>query len=275
MDTNNDTEGQAPNPTFLIGSLAAKASFENTCPYAKTLVGWSALVDQWAIIQIRCKRWGCRHCGERKITHFGWRCEDAQPTRLVTLTVSNSLWANPREAYDGTKGKVTQLAIRLRRQFQEFEYFKVLEVTKLGWPHYHLIVRSDYIPQKTIANIWKQLTGAYIVDVRKIRHKRDVYFYVVKYLAKQKYIPWTTRRVSWSRHFFEPIDFKSGPTLDLKHVTINDEHPEYIIRKEFHPFRIEAYSRDCWLIQPGEGHSVGKPMHLAYRKKIKHSDETD
>lgn len=231
------------------------------------MVGFSSLIDRWVVIQIRCKRWGCRHCGERKVTHFGWRCEDAKPNRLVTLTVSNSLWDDPRKAYDGTKGKVTQLAIRLRRKFGEFEYFKVLEVTKNGWPHYHLIVRSEYIPQTVISKLWRELTGAHIVDVRKIRKSRDVYFYVVKYLSKQKYIPWTTRRVSWSKNFFPPVDFKPGPGLGMTDVGWSDEHPEDILRKEFHPFQITAYSNDCWAIEKGMGFSVGLPIKFAHRKK--------
>ncbi len=267
MSTTEEGSRQEPNPTFLIGSTLAHTTFENTCPSAKSMTGFSQTLERWVVIQVRCKRWGCRHCGERKVTHFGWKCEDAQPNRLITLTVSNSLWENPRAAYEGTKGKVTQLAVRLRRKFGEFEYFKVLEVTKLGWPHFHLIVRSPYIPQQVIAGLWKQLTGAFIVDVRKIRKHRDVYFYVVKYLAKQRYIPWTTRRVSWSKNFFAKETFKSPGSLALIDVCWIDEHPESIIRGHFHPFRIEAYSSDCWAIEKGYGHSVGEPIAQVHRKK--------
>ena len=194
MSTKNLDPSQQPNNKFLVGSTLNHESLANTCPSAKTLTGFSTLLDRWVVIQIRCKRWGCRHCGERKVTYLGWRCQDAEPNRLITLTISTSLWETPRQSYEATKSKVTQLAIRLRRKFGEFEYFKVLEVTKKGWPHYHLVVRSGYIPQPTISDIWQQLTGAHIVDVRAIKKTRDVYFYVVKYLAKQKYIPWNRFR---------------------------------------------------------------------------------
>lgn len=269
MDSTDFEEGQPPNPTFLIFGKLAHDTMQNTCPSAKSMIAFSIKLGRVVVIQVRCKRWGCRHCGERKVTHFGWRCEDAKPNRLITLTVSNSLWSSPRAAYDGTKGKVTQLAIRLRRKFGEFEYFKVLEVTKKGWPHYHLVVRSEYIPHQVIARMWQDLTGATIVDVRKIKKSRDVFFYVMKYLAKQRYIPWTTRRVSWSKNFFPPMKFKGGKTLDLVQVHWNDEHPDYMLKKYFHPFRIEAISSDCWAIETGKGEIVGTPISLARRKKTK------
>lgn len=267
MSITEEDASQEPNPTFLVGSDLARKTFDNTCPAAKTITGFSETLERWVVVQIRCKRWGCRHCGERKVTHYGWKCEDARPNKLITLTVSNSLWDSPRAAYEGTKSKVTELAVKLRRKFGEFEYFKVLEVTKAGWPHYHLIVRSEYIPQRTISAMWAQLTGATIVDVRRIKKHRDVYFYVVKYLAKQRYIPWTTRRVSWSKNFFLPTKFDKGEGLKLADIGWFDEHPHDVIRRYYHPYRLEAYSSDCWAIEQGYGYSAGEPFR--FKKKPK------
>jgi len=256
--------------TFLIGSLSKGEFMSKTCESAKTLVGYSEELSRWCVIQIRCKRWGCRHCGERKMTHYAWRCQDAKPNRLVTLTVNNPLWETPRQAFDETKRQVTALAVRTRRLYGEFEYFKVLEVTKKGWPHYHLIVRSKYIPQHYLSDLWNELTGAPIVDVRKLKKSKDVFFYVMKYLAKQKYIPWTNRRVSWSRSFFDDTPFDSGPGLRLTQVGWIDEHPENILMKHFRPVRLEPYSKDCWTLQPGTGYPVGRSllsMRMARKKK--------
>lgn len=262
-------EDQAQTPSFLIGTLDAKAQLDQTCPYAKTLTGYSQTLERWCVIQIRCKRWGCRYCGERKTVAFGFRVSDAQPNRLITLTIATKSWSSPREAFDGTKRMVTRLAIKLRRDHGEFEYFKVLEVTKKGWPHYHLIVRSSYIPQPKISNEWNRLTGAHIVDVRKIKKPSDVYFYIVKYLSKQKYIPWTDRRVSWSKHFFQDKEFDRGPGLKLDHVGMIDEHPRSVLRKEYHPFRIHIYSADCWTLPEGVGFELGRPMSSLRRRKKK------
>lgn len=260
-------ESQEALPRFLIGSIRANEILEKTCPSAKTLTGFSRTLNRWCVIQIRCKRWGCRHCGERKIVHFGWKCQNAEPNRLVTLTISTREWENPRAAFHGTKSKVTQLAVKLRRRYEEFEYFKVLEVTKKGWPHYHLIVRSPYIPQREISDEWNRLTGAHIVDVRKIHKPSDVYFYIVKYLAKQKYIPWTDRRVSWSKRFFLPDDFEKGEGLGLESVGWCDEHPRDVLRREYHPFSISIFSNDCWVLPADVGSEIGIPMKTLNMKR--------
>lgn len=68
-----------------------------------------------------------------------------------------------------------------------------------------------------------------------------------------------------------PMKFKGGKTLDLVQVHWNDEHPDYMLKKYFHPFRIEAISSDCWAIETGKGEIVGTPISLARRKKPSHS----
>lgn len=198
--------------------------------------------------------------------HFAWKCFDAKPNRLVTFTVANAIWRSPRDAFEGTKRKITQAATRLRREFGEFEYFKVLEVTKKGWPHYHLVVRSPYISQRHLSNLWDELTGAHIVDVRKLKATKDVYFYVMKYLAKQKYIPWTNRRVSWSKRFFVKTPFDTSKGLELVDVSMQSEHPTVTIENNYRNVTLTAYSRDCWLIEEGKGHEIGIPIEELRRK---------
>jgi len=244
---------QEPIPSFLIGSLPANESFDRNCPFSRTLHGFSLRLRLWCVIALPCKRWGCRICGERKMTRLGWRCADARPNRLITLTIDTKLWSTPRTAYDGTKGKVTALAVRLRRVYEEFEYFKVLEVTKKGWPHYHLIVRSPYIPQAELSDLWSDLTGATIVDVRAIRRTADVYYYVVKYLGKQRHIPWTNRRVSWSKNFWNDPEFDPPPSLELTQIAIIREHPRDVISKHYHPFRLQSRSSTMWCVEESEG----------------------
>jgi len=57
-------------------------------------------------------------------------------------------------------------------------------MTKKGWPHAHILMRAPFIPQRLIASLWKSLTGASIVDIRKVHSERHVANYVSKYLSK-------------------------------------------------------------------------------------------
>jgi hypothetical protein len=130
------------------------------------------------------------------------KCELAKPTKLITLTVNPEYYVFPRDAYDKTRRQVTELAKKLRKPGKEFEYLRVLEVTKKGWPHYHLVARTPYIPQKQLSDLWASMTGAPIVDIRTVQQSTNVFKYVLKYLCKQTYVPWTNRRISWTKNFF-------------------------------------------------------------------------
>ena len=93
--------------------------------------------------------------------------------------------------------------------------------TKRGWPHYHLLVRSGYRDYRFVRQVWSELTGAIIVDVRKVKKRDSVYWYLVKYMCKQEHCDFTQRRLSWTKKFLPPkkempglgiVDWKPEPT---------------------------------------------------------------
>jgi len=252
-----DIEGSVPEKAvegkndclrLLIGSAEETAHDWQVCPYATTLEGWSMALERWVVIQQRCKRWGCRYCGVRKTTHYARRVQDAEPNRLITLTVNPACWNSPRDAYDGTRRKLGDLNKRLRKELGEWEYFRVLEVTKKGWPHYHLVARCPYIPQARISNLWNELTGAPIVDVRKIRKSKEVYYYVMKYLAKQTYIEWTNRRCSWSASFFPKDEWTPPESLNIAELDWIEQGPVEYLRTHYSGRIIEQIGLDAWAI---------------------------
>ncbi len=168
--------------------------------------------------------------------------------KLITLTVNPKSYETPREAYDDTRRKLSQLACSIRRKFSRFEYLKVLEVTKAGWPHYHLVASCGYIPQPWLSHRWDELTGARIVDIRKIHKGDDVYFYILKYLSKCKHIPWTNRRVSWSRGFFPKKTQPKGFPLGLEEKLYFSDHPTEILKKLWDDKMVAAFNKDVVLL---------------------------
>lgn len=238
---------EAESDRFLVGCDKSIDLWMRTCPRAKTLEGWSETLDAWVIVANTCNNWSCPVCGRRKVQHYAQKVAKAEPNRLITLTVNPSRHSSPREAFDSTRRKVTELATKLRRRYDEFEFFRVLEVTKKGWPHYHLITRSPYIPQPEISDLWNGLTGAPIVDVRQMKKTVQAYWYVVKYLAKQKYIPWTDRRAAWTRKFFKKVDFVPGPKLNILVPHFANAHPADHARWCYEGSYLERYSDNCWV----------------------------
>jgi hypothetical protein len=194
------------------------------------MIGYSQSLQREVLVAITCKRWGCRFCGEQKIKKHATIAADAEPTKLITLTVNNNLHAGPREAYDATRRKIPDLVKRIRKAHGEFEFMRVLEITKAGWPHYHFIARCSYIPQSWLSDQWNILTGAPIVDVRKIKRPSEAYFYVMKYLGKQRYIHWTNRRVTFSRGYAVKSEDAPRLSLDMLMQEFHGDHPDDFLR---------------------------------------------
>jgi len=101
---------------------------------------------------------------------------------------------------------INRLFKRLRRRFptHHIEYALVWETTKKGWPHAHILLRAPFIPQPILSRLWAALTGAYIVDVRKVDSRAHAAAYVTKYLTKSPEVPAGFRRFRTSRLYSAP-----------------------------------------------------------------------
>lgn len=201
-------------------------------------------------IALPCRQWSCRHCANVKIKQLSAKVEKAKPNRLMTLTVDPSLWENPRHAFDGTRRQVPELFRSLRSKFSPIEYLRVTELTKRGWPHYHLLIRSPYLPQPVVQKKWLDLTGARIVDLRQVKDKLNTYTYLVKYLSKMHKIGWTERHVSYSKHFFAADDKPASNGLELSDHTIIETHPSTYLISRFRGAHLTQLGINCFALQP-------------------------
>ena len=121
----------------------------------------------------------------------------------------------------------------MRTRDGEVEYLRVTELTKKGWPHYHLLIRSDYIPQPVVKKEWQRLTGAPIVDLRQVDNKFRTYYYMVKYLTKMHKIEWTNRHVSYSKAFFISEPAKVKEPIDLTETHVINTHLETLMTTNY------------------------------------------
>jgi len=248
-NSTNAGDGVEAPKTYLVGKLAQTREILECCPTASTMVATELETALDSIIAIPCRRWGCRWCGQRKAFQLACKCELAKPERFITLTIDPKRWESPREAYDGTRRKLSDFAKEIRKIRGGFEYLRVLEVTKAGWPHYHFLAKCPYIPQATLSKIWASLTGAVIVDVRRVENQKNVFRYVLKYLCKQTYIPWTSRRVSWSRNFFPKPEDKTGrqnPFINRRRVI---QHPSEVLSTRYEGETIIERRPGVWVVE--------------------------
>jgi len=170
-------------------------------PCGSTTVQAEGPAGQRVALRLWCKRWDCEDCGPRKKAKFIRRALRGNPTSLLTLTVNPALYSARIDAFKAATVAIPHFIKRLRRRFPRYrvEYLLVWETTKAGWPHAHVLLRAPFIPQSLISRIWKELTGAPIVDIRAVRGQRDVARYLGKYLAKKPETPPGAKRFRTSR----------------------------------------------------------------------------
>lgn len=216
--------------TYLISNLSLEDPIFDRCDYAQTLTAFSKRHDRWVTILLPCNQWSCRKCAELKVKRIAFRTNHAKPNRLLTLTIDPEKYSTPREAFEDTSPKVSVLIRQLRPRFGEIEYLRVTELTVAGWPHYHLLVRSGYLPHPVVRDRWEKLTGATIVDLRQVHNRFRTYTYLVKYLTKMHDLDWTKRHMSHSRKFFPPEETQTGQGDELYETQLEHLHPFHYLK---------------------------------------------
>lgn len=240
------TQAQASVYEFLVTPDAFKQT--NPCQTATSYLGLDPSNDRWTLCSITCKRWSCPACARVKIKRLGFLVHNAKPNRLLTLTTDPAKWENPRAAFEGTAKQVPELIRSLRNDFGPIDYFRVTECTAKGWPHYHLLVRSGFIPHTKIKSQWATLANASIVDVRRVSESFACYTYLVKYLSKLHRIEWTERHVSYSRGFFNPEDLEKFAFPPLEQGERIDKHPTQVLAAMFPDETVQMPSDGRYLL---------------------------
>lgn len=166
-----------------------------------------------------CRRWTCDVCGPRRKWQFVLRIVAAKPTRFITLTCTRDNTAD--EQHQLMVKQLPRLITKLRKTHGPIDYLRMLETCQDGYPHFHLLARSAFIPHADLKRLWQQLTTARVVDIRKA-HGRSV-GYVAKYIAKARGSDgvWSRQRVSVSKNFWPDGDGES----DLLVTGHTREHP--------------------------------------------------
>src|SRR5271166_5101406 len=129
------------------------------CPWAKTIVAIDPETDADVVCPVTCKRWGCEYCAVRKIRKLAFLTNGAAPNRWIRLAVNPKNYDSPRESWEHTSPLVPELARRLKEILStDVEYLRVTELHQSGFPHYHALLRSGFIPEKVLNREWSILT---------------------------------------------------------------------------------------------------------------------
>lgn len=149
-----------------------------------SLVGTSPDGSMIKVVPIFCHKWTCPRCARSKADLWRQIATAGKANRFMTLTLRADETKLPIEMARDLKRAFARLVPRIRKAWGEFEYLLIFELTKKRTPHVHILVRSGFIPQVWLSDQWKSLTGAFRVDIRKIRAEADVARYMTKYVGK-------------------------------------------------------------------------------------------
>ena len=155
-----------------------------------------------------CGCWSCPDCERRNKKRIRRMMEDGKPDRLVTITARAITGEDPEIALDRLYRVWAQFAREERKRHPSLrlEYLLVPELTKRGWPHLHILVRSNFIAQKRLSDYMLENLGAPVVDVRAVRSLKGVAKYVGKYLTKRPLKMCGRRRFARSRDWIAQAD---------------------------------------------------------------------
>lgn len=178
--------------------LCSEASLVNS--------GW----DGYQAVSLRCRSWGCPICNEARKKQVVALAKSGNPNTFITLTVNPAYGATPyeraRRLADAWRTIVR--LVKAKYGYAELPYFCVFEATKNGEPHLHILCRVKWISQKWLSEQMRELMMAPVVDIRRVRDKSKLTYYISKYMGKdphrfktcKRY--WTTR--DWEQTKFEP-----------------------------------------------------------------------
>lgn len=196
---------------------AARASSRDLC-HTGTTVGVNRQTRTAYLIPLRCKTWACKKCAPLKVFSWTQIALSGDPQRFITLSCDPARFQDPSTARAAMQKGFTELVRRIRNKCGRFEYLRIWELHKNGYPHFHILQRGDFIPQEWLSEQWDAVGGGPIVDIRKIRQPEKTAKYCFKYLAKglsRLALEWPrTRLIVKSKGWIIQPDRVKPPPLD-------------------------------------------------------------
>lgn len=167
----------------------------------------------------------------------------SENSKFITLTFENNI-----TELDQANKEFDKFIKRLRRKYKDFKYIAVIEFTKKGRIHYHMISNLPYISKQRLSDIWQN--G--FVKINNITHVDNIGAYVVKYMVKDIVDLRLAGRKAYmtSKNLDRPIEIKGDQAEEIiklyelnhkKEVFSNSYETEYqgkAIYKEYNLRRL-------------------------------------
>lgn len=227
------------------GETAAIRNAHRLCPASKGTTALHLETTDAALFAVGCRNWACPACGPAKKRKLVQRIVRAKPSAFITLSCRHE--GTPQHQHNTIARALPRVIAKLRKTLNlNIEYFRMLEECKDGYPHFHLLARTSYIPQATLSEEWAAATGASVVDIRKAHGKSTRY--VAKYISKarDKSGGWTRQRCSATRKFWATDEDTEQEWIDWTWMKMGVYEAAQAITQEH---SLEEFSKGTWWLR--------------------------
>lgn len=165
------------------------------------------------------------------------------PTTFITLTANPSFAGSVIDRRRSIAKSWNLVVKRMKREFKlkSVPFFCVVEKTKRGEPHLHILARIPYVPQRWLSDQMRDLMNSPIVDIRRITDLSKAAWYVSKYIGKEPAQFGNCKRYWQSRDYLE-----NKPPEDEAKEHYSDGW--YVIREPLHQV-MQRYGGTKWVVR--------------------------
>lgn len=161
-------------------------------------LGWAVNRSTGEVKCVVCGRWSCEPCGRSRRRQFLARVRRETYDRFITLTHTPDRGLPTPENLRASSRAWSRTRQYLKRKYNLGQYVWVRELTRRGNLHLHVLVKSQFVPQRELAKQVESYGFGKVTDIRYVRsdHAQG---YIAKYLSKAN-INWPkyTRRAQTS-----------------------------------------------------------------------------
>lgn len=190
------------------------------------------------VIPTRCNSKACPSCQlrfYRKIRSKLLKASVSDKWRMFTLTLRHTPGKEAEELLH-LEASFRKLRKKLRRNFKDFRYFAVKELSPSGMWHIHGIF-NVYLPLKELSTLWTEASGSYRCWISQVRNPRSAIRYIFKYCFKSA----SNRKELQMLYENDKRKFSYSKGLLAKDATINPYTCEFASSYSVHELKEKLF----------------------------------
>lgn len=184
--------------------------------------------DFGVAVTLKCRSWHCPNCQDTRKKQVTCEAIAGRPSLFLTLTSRRVGTKTPNDAAKELTSAWRILRKRLMRKYRvkRMPFFAVIEATKAGWPHLHILLRFPYLDIFYIRDFMRSVINSPHQWIEKISIRSRVAQYCAKYCSKavhkfgtaKRY--WQTPDYDLREPFVEPLQFQDQQPWEIRAVTL-------------------------------------------------------